>query len=78
MYRLGFLQQDTLPIIQIHYLLYNSTTYYTIVQPVIQYTTFISITTPLILLSVAFGGLVVGCGRPFVDQAHRRRGLKKV
>jgi hypothetical protein len=77
MYRLEFLQQDTLPIIQIHYLLYNSTTYYTIVQPVILYTTSTS-TTPLFLLSVAFGGLVVGCGRPFVDQPHGRRGLKKV
>jgi hypothetical protein len=75
MYRLEFLQQDTLPIIQIHYLLYNSTTYYTIVQPVIQYTTS---TTPLFLLPIAFGGLVVGCGRPFVDQPHGRRGLKKV
>jgi hypothetical protein len=30
MYRLELLQQDTLPIIQIHYLLYNSATYYTI------------------------------------------------
>jgi hypothetical protein len=75
MYRLELLQQDTLPIIQIHYLLYNSTTCYTIVQPVIQYTTS---TTPLFLLSIAFGGLVVGCGRPFVDQPHGRRGLKKV
>jgi hypothetical protein len=77
MYRLEFLQQDTLHIIQIHYLLYNSTTYYTIVQPVIQYTTSTS-TTLLFLLPVAFGGLVVGCGRPFVDQPHGRRGLKKV
>jgi hypothetical protein len=74
MYRL---EQDTLPIIQIHYLLYNSTTCYTIVQPVIQYTTSTS-TTPLFLLSVAFGSLVVGCGRPFVDQPHGKRGLKKV
>jgi hypothetical protein len=63
---------------RIHYLLYNSTTYYTIVQPIIQYTTSISTTTPLFLLPVAFGSLVVGCGRPFIDQPHRRRGLKKV
>jgi hypothetical protein len=63
---------------RIHYLLYNSITYYTIVQPIIQYTTSISTTTPLFLLPVAFGSLVVGCGRPFIDQPHRRRGLKKV
>jgi hypothetical protein len=50
---------------RIHYLLYK-------------YTTSISTTTPLFLLPVAFGGLVIGCGRPFVDQPHRRRGLKKV
>jgi hypothetical protein len=62
---------------RIHYLLYNSTTYYTIVQPIIQYTTSSS-TTPLFLLPVAFGSLIVGCGRPFIDQPHRRRGLKKV
>jgi hypothetical protein len=63
---------------RIHYLLYNSTTYYTLVQPIIQYTTSISTTTPLFLLPVAFGSLVVGCGRPFIDQPNRRRGLKKV
>jgi hypothetical protein len=71
MYRLELLQQDTLPIIQIHYLLYNSTTY------TLLYTTSTS-TTPLFLLPIAFGGLVVGCGRPFIDQPHGRRGLKKV
>jgi hypothetical protein len=53
-------------------------TYYTIVQPIIQYTTSISTTTPLFLLSVAPGSLVVGCGRPFINQPHRRRGPKKV
>jgi hypothetical protein len=63
---------------RIHYLLYNSTTYYTIVQPIIQYTTSISTITPLFLLPVAPGSLVVGCGRPFIDQPHRRRGPKKV
>jgi hypothetical protein len=63
---------------RIHYLLYNSTTYYSLVQPIIQYTTSIPTTTPLFLLPVAFGSLVVGCGRPFIDQPRRRRGLKKV
>jgi hypothetical protein len=61
----------------IRYLVYNSTTYYTLVQPTIHYTTSTS-TTPLVLLPVAFGGLVVGCGKPFVNQPQGRRGLKKV
>jgi hypothetical protein len=60
---------------RIQYLVYNSTTYYTLVQPTIHYTTS---TIQLVLLPIAFSGLVVGCGRPFVDQPHGRRGLKKV
>jgi hypothetical protein len=53
-------------------------THYTIVQPIIQYTTSISTTTSLFLLLIAPGSLVVRCGRPFIDQPHRRRGPKKV
>ena len=60
---------------RVQYLVYNSITYYTPVQPTIHYTTS---TIPLVLLPIAFGGLVVGCGRPYVDQPHGRRGLKKV
>jgi hypothetical protein len=52
-------------------------TYDTLALPIIQYTTSSS-TTPLFLLPVALGSLVAGCGRPFIDQPHRRRGLKKV
>jgi hypothetical protein len=60
---------------RIQYLVYNSTTYDTLVQPTIRYTTS---TIPLVLLPIAFGGLVVGCRRPFVNQPQGRRGLKKV
>jgi hypothetical protein len=62
---------------KIQYLVYNSTTYYTLVQPTIHYTTSTSI-TPLVLFPIALGGLVVGCGSPYVNQPHGRRGLKKV
>jgi hypothetical protein len=54
------------------------TTYYTITLPIIQYTTSISTITPLLLLPVAPGSLVVGRGRPFIDQPHRGRGPEKV
>jgi hypothetical protein len=60
---------------KIQYLVYNSITYYTPVQPTIHYTTSI---IPLVLLPIALGGLVVGCGSPYVDQPHGRRGFKKV
>jgi hypothetical protein len=46
--------------------------------PIIQYTTSISTITPLFLLPVAPGSLVVGCERPFIDQPHRGRGPEKV
>ena len=51
---------------RIHYLLCN------------QYSTSISTITPLLLLPVAPGSLVVGRGRPFIDQPHRGRGPEKV
>jgi hypothetical protein len=62
---------------KIQYLVYNSTTYYTPVQPTIHYITSTS-TIPLVLLPIALGGLVVGCGSPYVDQPQGRRGLKKI
>jgi hypothetical protein len=60
---------------RVQYLVYNSITYYTPVQPTIHYTTS---TIPLVLLPVAFSGLVVRCGSPYVNQPHGRRGFKKV
>jgi hypothetical protein len=62
---------------RIHYPLYKSSTYYTTVHPTIYYSTFTSI-TPLTLLSITLGGLIVRCGSPYINQPQRRRGLKKV
>jgi hypothetical protein len=52
-------------------------THYTIVQPIIQHTTSISTITLLLLLLMALGSFIVRCGRPYVDQPHRRRGPKR-
>jgi hypothetical protein len=60
---------------RIHYPLYKSSTYYTTVHPTIYYSTSI---TPLFLLSITLGGLIVRCGSPDINQPQRRRGLKKV
>ena len=62
---------------RIQYLVYNSITYYTPVQPTIHYTTSTSI-TPLVLLPITLGGLIVRCGSPDINQPQGRRGLKKV
>jgi hypothetical protein len=62
---------------RVQYLVYNSITYYTPVQPTIHYSTSTSI-TPLVLLPITLGGLIVRCGSPDVNQPHGRRGLKKV
>jgi hypothetical protein len=60
---------------RVQYLVYNSITYYTLVQPTIHYTTSI---IPLVLLSITLVGLIVRCGSPYVNQPHGRRRLKKV
>ena len=62
---------------RVQYLVYNSITYYTPVQPTIHYTPSTSI-TPLVLLPITLGGLIVRCGSPDVNQPQGRRGLKKV
>jgi hypothetical protein len=66
--------------IQTRYYITGYITHYTKVQPIIQqyslhYSTSI---TPLFLLSITLGGLIVRCGSPDINQPQRRRGLKKV
>jgi hypothetical protein len=73
--------------IQTRYYITGYNTHYTKVQPIIQqytlqyptihYSTFITI-TPLLLLSISLGGLIVRCGSPDINQPQIRRGLKKV
>ena len=66
--------------IQTRYYITGYITHYTKVQPIIQqyslhYSTSI---TPLFLLSITLGGLIVRCGSPDINQPQGRRGLKKV
>ena len=71
--------------IQTRYYITGYNTHYTKVQPIIQQYTlqyptihYSTSITPLFLLAITLGGLIVRCGSPDINQPQRRRGLKKV